>query len=298
MRNACKECGQQMRVKSEFVIDYTLPFFSYGFFRPGEISFLGIKDFVNSSIAMSIKGDLVLRDGVTLFKDSETQKVDGFLISFLPEFANRAYSFINSLEPTKLFKWRTGDYDGIHYNILYGVRPNFGTDDIRETDWKSVWQDPFFTSALEVLSEMPVEKFDKSLKPLFKLQMKYMLIWTILERFSFLRYSFGGGPALRNNLLAENVYFEEALLKFVNEERTAYSSEDPHRKTMLYNRDSKKSMNYYYQVRCNITHRGKAVFRDHETVEKSYNELFEITRYILEKTKAECNKIRENYEIK
>ena len=298
MKNICSECGQNLKVKSEFDINSTLPFFSYGFFRPGEISYLGIKDFVNSAVALSIEGDLVLRDGVTLFKDSKTQKVEGFLLSFLPEFANEAYSFINSLEPAKLFNWREKESNGTNFNVLYGIKLENGGDDIREAKWTTVWKDPFFTSALEVLSEMPTEKFDWNLKPLFKLQMKYMLIWTILERFSFLRYSFGGGPSVRNNLLAENVYFRQALLEFVQEERTTFSSEDPRKKTVLNNRNPKNSLNYYYQIRCNITHRGKNVYRDHETVEKSFNELFEITRYILEKTKEECNKIREKYETK
>jgi hypothetical protein len=98
--------------------------------------------------------------------------------------------------------------------------------------------------------------------------------------------------------LAENVYFREALLEFVQEERTAFSSEDPRKKTALNNRNPKNSLNYYYQIRSNITHRGKNVYRDHETVEKSFNELFEITKFILEKTKEECTKIRENYETK
>lgn len=296
MENICSKCGQKIKVKSEFEVNSTLPFFSYGFFRPGEISYLGIKDFVSSVVAMSIEGDLVLRDGVTLYKDSKTQNVDGFLISFLPEFADDAYSFINSLEPAKLFKWREKEFNGTLFNVLYGVKLDNGSDDIREADWQTVWEDPFFTSAIEVLSEIPSERFEWNLKPLFKLQMKYMLLWTILERFSFLRYSFGGGPSARNKLLAENIYFKEALLEFVNEERTVFSSEDPDNKHTLSILNPKKSLDYYYKVRCNITHRGKAVKRDHDTVEKSFNELFEITKYILEKTKVECNTIREKYE--
>lgn len=68
----------------EKIVNKNLPFFSYGFFKPGEISFLGIKDFVSSVIPRIIDGDLVLRDGVTLYKDSKFQKVDGYLIYFKP----------------------------------------------------------------------------------------------------------------------------------------------------------------------------------------------------------------------
>lgn len=280
--------------------NHHLPFFSYGFFRPGEISFLGIKEFVLNATPYSIIGELVLRDGVTLFKDTkdQMQMVDGYLITFKPEFENEAYQFIDSLEPKKLFKWQEKIVNETSFNILYGVKPDRGSVDYLEEDLKSIWTDPFFTSAIEVLEEIPNENFEWNLKPLFKLQMKYMLLWTILERFSFLRYSLGGGAAARNKFLGEDEYFKEALLEFTTEERSVYSSEDPDKKTTLNANNPKKSLDYYYQVRCNITHRGKAVVRDHETVEASFNELFNITKYVLDKTKKECEVIKKEYEVR
>lgn len=279
-------------------IDTTLPFFSYGFFRPGEISFLGIKEFVSTAKEMSIEGDLVLRDGVTLYKDSNDHTVKGFLISFYPESAIDAYRFIRSLEPTKLFKWREKKVDGICFNILYGVKPDIGSEDIREANWSTVWSDPYFTSGMEVLDEIPNETFEWNLKPLFKLQMKYMLLWTILERYSFLRYSLGGGPSRRIHLLAENQHFREALVLFVKDSRSVISSDDPDTKITLNISNAKKSIEYYYQVRCNITHRGKGVTKDHDTVEKSFEELFKITKHILSQTKTECELIFKKYEKK
>lgn len=277
------------------IINNQLPFFTYGIFRPGEISFLGIKDFVSTAEPMTIKGDLVLRDGLTLFKDSKHQTVDGFLIKFKSEFESKAYSFIDSLEPKKLYRWRENKFNDISFKILYGVKPGRGSDDIREADWQTIWDDPFFTHAMDVLSEIPTEEFDWEFKSLFKLQMKYMLLWTILERFSFLRYSLGGGPSARNKLLAEDIYFKEALKEYVKSERTVFSSEDPDRKTILNAKNSKKSLEYYYQVRSNITHRGKGVIKDYDTVKSSFNELYDITKYILEKTKDECDKLKDKY---
>ena len=273
-----------------------LPFFSYGFFEPGEISFLGIKEYVSSAKPMTIIGDLVLRDGVTLFKDSSDLSVNGFLISFKPESSTNAYAFINSLEPRKLFKWRENKFNDIAFNILYGVKPDRGSDDIRDANWQTIWNDPFFTSAIEVLNETPNENFEWNLKPLFKLQMKYMLLWTILERFTFLRYSLGGTPTVRIKLLAENVYFQKALAEYVTTERYVFSSENPDNKTILSPMNPKKSIEYYYQVRSNITHRGKAVIRDYYTVKDSFNELFKITKYILSETKKECKIIKDEYE--
>ncbi len=47
-------------------INVDLPYFSYGFFRPGEISFLGIKDFVLTVQPITIDGDLVLKDVLSI----------------------------------------------------------------------------------------------------------------------------------------------------------------------------------------------------------------------------------------
>jgi hypothetical protein len=272
-----------------------LPFFSYGCFRPGEISFLGIKDFVSDVRPFSIPGDLVLRDGLTLYKDSNEMKVNGYLISFDKSKQEEAYSFIDSLEPKKLFRWEMKCVDGLYFNILYGVKPNKGSDDIREANWNSMWEDPFFTAGIEVLREFKVEPFEWSLKPLFKLQMKYMLLWTILERFTFLRYSIGGGPSERNSKLSNNQYFKEALGLYLKKERIIFNASDPDEKITLTNSDPKSAIKYYYQVRCNITHRGKAVTRDHDIVDKSFSELFKITEYVLKKTKYECETIRTKY---
>lgn len=279
-------------------MDTSLPFFSYGVFRPGEISFLGIRNFVCSVYPMQIPGDLVLRDGITLYKKSENQYVNGYLIHFKNGKSQDAYEYINGLEPRKLFKWKIETLtENRRFNILYGIKPDRGSDDIREANWKSIWDDPFFTSAIEVLEEAPLEDFEWNLKPLFKLQMRYMLLWTILERFSFLRYSFGGAPSERNKLLASNEYFIEALKIFTKGNRTVFSTEDPDDKTTLDINNPKKSLDYYYQVRCNITHRGKAVTRDYYTVKHSFEELLEITKYMLQETKKECLAIKSAYEI-
>lgn len=276
-------------------ININLPFFSYGFFRPGEISFLGINNFVCSARPLRIQGDLVLRDGITLFKESTAEAVDGYLITFYQSQEKDAYSFIDSLEPKKLFKWKEKEYGGIKFNILYGIKPEKGTDDIRESGWNTIWEDPFFSSAIDVLHEFKVGQFSWDLKPLFQLQMKYMLLWTIIERFSFLMYSLGAGPSERNKKLSENRYFKDALLKFVKKEREIYSADNPEERFLLDPQNSKKSIEYYYKVRCNISHRGKAVIRDFDTVRDSFSELFCIIEYVINKTKEECDKLKLKY---
>jgi len=277
------------------LLNIELPFFFYGFFRPGEISFLGIEDYVLNAQPISIPGELVLRDGITLFKDSDTGYVDGYLISFKEDKITDAYSVINSLEPNKLFRWEIKKFNEVPFNILFGIKPDRGSDNINESEWKTIWGDPFFTSAIDVLREFKIEPFEWDLKPLFKLQMKYMLLWAIIERFTFLRYSFRAGPSEKNKMLAENPYFKEALHKYVTSTRELYSSEDPSEKYQLIKENPKKSIEYYYKVRCNISHRGKTVKRDYDTVNSSFSELFNVTTYILNKTKEECEMVKLKY---
>lgn len=56
--------------------NYDLPFFAYGVFRPGEISFLGIKDYVEEVECATIAGTLMLWDGVLLYEPFGTKTWD------------------------------------------------------------------------------------------------------------------------------------------------------------------------------------------------------------------------------
>ena len=49
----------------------------------------------------------------------------------------------------------------------------------RTTSWNG-WDDPLFTSALDVVKETlhSQTQFDWDLKPLFRLQMAYLLLWS------------------------------------------------------------------------------------------------------------------------
>ena len=73
------------KTKEDFLpADLSLPFFTYGIFRPGEIPFIGIQEYIDRVEPTKLQGQLVFRDGVLLYKnddDSEDQ-VPGYLIYF------------------------------------------------------------------------------------------------------------------------------------------------------------------------------------------------------------------------
>ena len=50
----------------------------------------------------------------------------------------------------------------------------------------------------------------------------------------------------------------------------------PTEKETLDSSDPKKSLNYYYQVRSNLTHRGKSAHNDFKIIKSSLDELYRI----------------------
>ena len=68
--------------------DPTLPFFSYGLFRPGQIGYGDIRTYVETSEeGWATHGELLERDGLPLLAEG-TDEVLGWLIRFKPEGSN------------------------------------------------------------------------------------------------------------------------------------------------------------------------------------------------------------------
>lgn len=291
--------------------DITKPFFAYGIFRPGEISFLGIKDCIASIEKSSLNGDLYWWDGINLFKPSLKSKeiVPGYKIKFKSEKSTQAYDFIEEIEPS-LYYWKIIR----DQNVLAGVISYDTLETFHEVECKSVWEDPYFNlnngnSVINYLKNYK-SKDDFSFLSVFELQMHYLALWSVIERFITLRY----GTTQGRNKLAKSQYFKDKLEEVTKEERRIiYSTQDDKRlilnatnddrneaaercRNLSENWELEQSIAYYYQIRCNITHRGKALSRDLEIIKKSFNELLQIMEYVLIETKKECEKIKQKYE--
>jgi len=76
--------------------------------------------------------------------------------------------------------------------------------------------------------------------------------------------------------IADDPHFGQLLKRRVNRKHRVQRADRPQDHYELNPDDPKKSLNYYYQIRSNITHRGKAVVRDHQIVRESLKELLEI----------------------
>jgi hypothetical protein len=260
-----------------------LPFFAYGVFKPNELAFLQIKDFVEQCSEVVIPGTLRIRDGLPIISLEESHgQVQGSLIQFSAEAGQDAYRRIADLEPGNQYRWDTVAVGDCEANCLAGLSPLKGST--WTTDEWSGRNDPLFNEALDVVAETLKNnsQFDYDLKPLFRLEMAYLLLWTCIERYASLRYHLGDKATNKVNNLAEEPAFRAALLQHVSERRSVQRADKPTHKSVLDAKDPKKAIAYYYQLRSNLVHRGKGVSDDHERLEKSLRELLAIFKETLD----------------
>jgi len=97
-----------------------------------------------------------------------------------------------------------------------------------------------------------------------------------------LRYHLGDRATEKVFAMAGEAAFRKALQRYVTEKRSVFRADKPDQEVTLNPGNPKKSLEYYYQIRSNIIHRGKAVVRDHDQIKDSLEELLNIFHYTLD----------------
>ena len=264
-----------------------LPFFSYGLFRPGQIGYGRLQPHVAAYEAgWHVRGILCNRDGLPILDEGENQ-VLGTLIRFQDRVEQKAYEIIASIEPDKIYRWEVLDVqkgkEHERANVLVGRTPQRGSHPFDGIEWDGR-NEPLFGPALDVVRETLDlnRKFEWDLKPMFRLQMAYTLLWSAIERFAAFKYHLGGNVMRKVNQLASEPAFASGLRELVKEPRVVFRTDDPGKKERLDPIDPGKSLAYYYQIRSNIVHRGKAAVNDHDTLVHSLGELLELFQRLLQ----------------
>ena len=228
-----------------------------------------------------LEGELLLRDGLPIIDLQGHGSIKGALLTFLPNRAADAYDSISALEPDKHYRWHDAELQGVTANVLVGLSPRKGSVHCEDAEWNG-WSDPYFTAALDEVEEtLKSQVFDWDMKPLFRLQMAYLLLWSSIERYVSLRYHLGGNVMEKVGKLADEPQFAKSLQQWVKDRRTVYRADRPGEKEVLDPNSPVKAVKYYYQVRSNITHRGKGIVRDYEVLNKCLAELLPIFREVL-----------------
>ena len=122
--------------------------------------------------------------------------------------------------------------------------------------------------------------------------MRYIFLWSIIERFCFFRFGFGKDPVQSVLSLSEDLHFKEAIEIYKPKiGRFVFNTlgKRDFEKIVINQSSYRSYIKYYYQIRCNITHRGKAIEKDYKIIKDAYEEVLKIYSHILIRTKQECD---------
>ena len=270
--------------------DSNLPFFAYGIFKPGQIAYSKIKDLVLQKKEISINRPMKHRDGVPILlkKENKRYKTKGFLYDFSD--GEKAYDKICQTMSPGLYKWGTIDVEGEKANVLFGLKPDSGSDYIEDACDRECFDgsnDPIFKEGIKLIKDnLKSEDFSME-EGFFKLQMNYMLLWSAIDRYCKLKYNMGSEHENRLEL-AKDANFIDALRKIddTREYRPIFSTDDLMERRFDVS-NPQYCINNYYTLRCNIVHRGKTSIRDLRLLKKATADLLEIFEYILDETFGE-----------
>ena len=111
-----------------------LPFFAYGLFKPDQLAYWCIKDFVDENETDSkawTEGVILERDGLPILKPGPEGSAPGVLLTFHEGCEEEAYSNIAALESKYQYRRETLPIEhsagSITANALAGKRPDRGS---------------------------------------------------------------------------------------------------------------------------------------------------------------------------
>ncbi len=284
----------------------SLPFFAYGIFRPDEIAWPRIISFVESTDELNIAGwELCDRNGLPLATPKRDKRLFGHRVRFTDP--RSAYELIGNVEPSGEYKWKSViDSTGENCNLLVANDPTNSTEQI--PNWSSS-RDPLFQFGMALVSGViinvaprlaengPFGYSASDWRPYFECQGAFLTLWSVFERYAAFRYGAefqplneGGGqpvPKCRPPATAkiwETARSEKFRIAITNadidENFEVFSVRENKKKRVIRDSflDPEKAVKAWYQVRSNLTHRGKAAFKENRLLLTAtidlYNTLF------------------------
>ena len=150
----------------------------------------------------------------------------------------------------------------IKANVLDGVKPKRGSSIYQPSDF---WEggDSLFSDGMlyiETIIKNPNgEEYGwEDPNVFYGYQASYLLLWSIIERYASLRYYLKSKDTMNKiKKFAEEKIFSDAISKINEEFKEVYNSSQPKKKCVFDPSNPIKTINYFYQIRSNITHRGK-----------------------------------------
>lgn len=280
--------------------DILIPFFTYGLFKPGQPCFNRIEKYVKEKIEAKIPGILKIRDGVpVLERRANSSDIKGFILEFINGKEKEAYDVIMAIEPKYIYDWDIirirSKYPIEKVNYLKGKRGKLYNDGCHELEGIDDWDvkyDPIFGQGFEEIKSIIDNEENKMLKsigggnydykPFFRLQMAYSFLWVIIERFGALCFHLGDNPKIKRKMIEESPNFIKCKLKYKNEllklnsflKGASLSEKEESIEETEFNID--KPLEYFYNLRSNVVHRGKSISNEFHLLKDALNILYKI----------------------
>ncbi len=258
-----------------------LPFFAYGVFKPNQIAYPRIGKYVDYFKKVTCPYELRERNGMPVLTENRLhgRETSGHILKFNPRYEEKAYKIISKTKAKKLYEWTVLRIDNQNVNVLVGKEPektNIFMFDELDFDFR---RDPIFYDAIEFIERNLHRYFDNEKERYFNLQMCYMLLWASIERFTTFKYG-NNTKRYNNEQFSKERAFKEGIWD-VDDSYTVLNSEDLKEYRIIPD-EPKKSIRYYYAIRCNVIHTGKSHIREMEFLEKATEELLEIYKNVLD----------------
>jgi hypothetical protein len=289
-------------IRSEHTVgrppDVMLPFFAYGIFRSNEIAWPRISEFVESFTNSKIDNWVIrLRNGLPILIAQSEGSVDGDCVFFSD--SRSAYDTIGRSEPSGEYKWKTiVTRSQVMCNTLVAVKPGRGFTEEPILSWTSA-QDPSFLHGMaavasvvtaereSLLENKPWHDYPEDWDAFFRLQGAFLVLWSIVERFAAFRF----GAEYESEATTAKIYalaripeFQNAILDAKIKDQVVFSVRENKPKRTRKGQDLDvqladpvTALKTWYQIRSNITHRGKSAKSDNAIVLTSTVDLFNVT---------------------
>lgn len=259
--------------------DLSRPLVVYGCFKPGELGWPLIEHLCDAKPIVLDGFCIRRRDGLALLARREGFRTEAFVLT--PTDPAALYDVICKYEPKAQYSWITLEVDGEPANVLLGTEPDNGSEHGPMASWSAA-SDPAFTGGMRTVRSLyeQAQRRDRS-DPLrlYEMEAAYLLLWSIVERYTALRFGPHLDPTKRISLLDEDPVFRAAgQASATTRVEPVYDSRRPTKAPLSFD-DGPGS--YWYQLRSNLSHRGKSSGSDEERLDQATSGLWRTMRTLL-----------------
>ena len=265
------------------IVDQNLPFFAYGLFKPDELAYHQIENYVEKEFPFEVCGYLFDKDGMAALQTIDSSimnvgsKVKGFLITFKKEFANEAYKTINNFEP-RIYTWKRKAIEETTFNCLcVSDEIMLMIHQLGKDEWSSS-DDTMFNDGMRYLFNR-IHEFDQSsqtdLLNMFELQMYYLFLYSILNRYSDFKLGPDTIGCIPDECFQDLFDFrKEKNIKLRSLGHCVMCTTKTQPVTLKDSSSLKDFGDFFRYIRNNAVHHGKGVFRDIDLLKDALIDLY------------------------